>query len=38
VPCVLIRAGGTFDGVIALVMLATIGNHEFCDLTVATNV
>ncbi len=31
VPCVLIRAGGWFDGVIALVTVVDIGSQACCD-------
>jgi hypothetical protein len=38
VPCVLIRAGGWFDGVIALVTVVEIGNQACCDWIVTLNV
>src|SRR5436305_5164448 len=37
-PCVLMRAGGWFDGVIARVTVAVIDNHGFCERIVTLNV
>lgn len=37
-PCVLIRAGGVFDGVIALVAVAVTGRNGCCDRIVVRNV
>jgi hypothetical protein len=36
-PCVLMRAGGWFDGVIALVTVVVIGSHACCDRIVTLN-
>jgi hypothetical protein len=36
-PWVLMRAGGWFDGVIALVTVVVIGNHACCDRIVTLN-
>jgi hypothetical protein len=37
-PCVLIRAGGVLDGVMALLTVAVIGSHACCERIVVWNV